>query len=60
MSACILCLDSIKPQEKPREKVIPCQTKPRWILPPDAKLAKSLDIQAAEELVKGELFHLHN
>ena len=59
MSACILYLDSIKPEEKAREKVIPCQTKNRWILPPDATLANSLDRQAALELMKGELFLLY-
>jgi len=58
MSACTLYLDSIKPEEKPREKVIPCQTKNRWLLPPDAKL--SLDRQAAEELMKGEICLLYD
>ena len=55
MDALILYLYSVKPEDKPREKVIPCQTKNRWILPKDAKLANSLDRQAAEELIKGEL-----
>ncbi|XP_078342048.1 G-patch domain and KOW motifs-containing protein-like isoform X2 [Oculina patagonica] len=45
-------LKSVKPEEKPTEKVIPCQTKNRWILPPDAKFVNSLDRQAAEELIK--------
>ena len=45
---------SIKPEEKPKEKVIPCKTKNRWILPEDAKFVDSLDRQAAEELLKGE------
>lgn len=44
---------SVKPEEKPKEKIIPCQSKNRWILPPDAKFANSLDRQAAEELMKG-------
>lgn len=45
---------SIKPEEKPKEKVIPCKTKNRWILPEDAKFSDSLDRQAAEELLKGK------
>ena len=49
----ILYFFSIKPEEKPTEKVIPCQSKNRWILPPDAKFVNSLDRQAAEELIKG-------
>ena len=55
MGAWILYLHSVRPEEKPREKVIPCQIKNRWILPQDAKLANSLDRQAAEELMKGEM-----
>ena len=55
-----MCLYSVKPEEKPREKVIPCQTKNRWILSPDAKLANNLDRQAAEELMKGEICLLYN
>jgi len=51
--ACFFYLYSIKPEERPREKVIPCRTKNRWILPRDAKLVNSLDRQAAEELMKG-------
>ena len=47
-------ISSVKPEERPKEKVIPCQIKNRWILPPDAKFANSLDKQAAEELMKGE------
>lgn len=46
---------SIKPEEKPKEKVIPCKTKNRWILPEDAKFSDSLDRQAAEELLKGKI-----
>ena len=49
----ILCVFSVRPEEKPKEKVIPCQTKNRWILPPDAKVVNSLDRQAVEELLKG-------
>ncbi|CAH3149036.1 unnamed protein product [Pocillopora meandrina] len=45
-------LKSIKPEEKPKEKVIPCKTKNRWILSEDAKFVDSLDRQAAEELLK--------
>ena len=49
----VFYLYSVKPEERPREKVIPCRTKNRWILPRDAKLVNSLDRQAAEELMKG-------
>lgn len=38
--------------------MIPCLAKNRWILPPDSKFSNSLDRQAAEELMKGELYEL--
>ena len=36
--------------------MIPCLAKNRWILPPDSNFCHSLDRQAAEELMKGELY----
>lgn len=44
---------SVKPEEKAKEKVIPCQTKNHWILPSD-----TLERQAAEELMKGEIHNV--
>lgn len=38
--------------------MIPCLAKNRWILPPDSKFSNSLERQAAEELMKGELYEL--
>lgn len=38
--------------------MIPCLAKNRWILPPDSNFCYSLDRQAAEELMKGELYAL--
>ena len=46
-------LFSVKPEDKPKEKVIPCLAKNRWILPMEGKFADTLDRQAAEELMKG-------
>ncbi|XP_068759419.1 G-patch domain and KOW motifs-containing protein-like [Montipora capricornis] len=45
-------LKSVKPEDKPKEKVIPCLAKNRWILPTEGKFADTLDRQAAEELMK--------
>ena len=46
---------SVKPEDKPKEKVIPCLAKNRWILPAEAKFSNSLDREAAEELMKGAI-----
>lgn len=45
-------LKSVKPEDKPKEKIIPCLAKNRWILPAEAKFSNSLDREAAEELMK--------